>query len=1605
MTKLSQPAVVETGYHAESQSWILASQGVKPWLSSGVAWADEFSSFGSALKCLTAAGAKKIKIAAHGNQDCIDFGVVYSNDDLKKQLKESHLEDQLTQVQITLWSCFGGAQGGVGEVLSHLTGASISASSSEVGCGAGISQLTDPDCLDEELRNLPITLHTNAVGFEVIDNLNGTFGLVVYYGTWHQTKVQNTVTEGALSLYTLAPGKDGSNPANYTVEAYGQGGAVQNQTFLPSNPPKITGNVFIPDQNIGDTASGNSFIQGKDGLGKQDITDIGFKPGENFFFSKDGDTTLYAYNSLDGVGIAPGFQGTYGFQSIYIPTVAPGTYKSYYDGKSSFDSTQPVGANTITAIFEPAAGIASSLFTITGSGKLIFGEAPKILIGSIDFDNGASKTDFVTTGKQVVINGTYSNVTAGDESTIEVTVTNKATLAAQTFTATDSELAVDNAGKWVLSMPSELAAEKYDIDAKIVHNSTTYTATQELNIVSASIESISEDNGVSATDKKTSDQTLIFNGIFSSKTATDIKLSLKDSSNQVIFQDQAPTTKIGDDWSFDYTGTTLALGTYSLSATVSDATGDATASQDIVIQSLPPAPVIVSIEDDTDTPGDFSTTDTTLKVSGTFDNTAVPSLGNGILNISLAGNTYLDGGTNPLTVDYAAGTWSFDSKTLDVGQYVIEGYIVDTNGLFNSSTKTLSIVDAADVTPPQVPTIDSIDSDTGIAGDFNTVDTSIKIIGTYDSTDALGGLVVEFNGATYQLGTNPQLTTIGNSWALTVPGIATTGTAKVTITDGGGNQSSATQNITISPAPSVKFVSLVSDSGIAGDFITNDETITINGTFEEAIASSGSFEIKFGGQTYTLASSELSNTGDNWSLVVPGKATSGLAEATLTDSSGNEGKANQSIVIDVTAPTKPTISAIDKDTGTAGDFTTIDTSIDITGTYDSSDGLSEFSVSFGGKKYVLGVDAALTSNSDDWKLAVPGVASTGTVTATAIDKAGNISPNSQKITILNTGITIAPSGGNNANKGFNQLIFESGQSTSTTFTVVLNAPPTGDVTVTLSGYDKDKYSLSSNILTFTKDNWNKPQTVTIKTIDNSVIAKDVVDTIVATASNSGGYNGTEKSTLSLVSKAGSIAINPIVEQAENLDLLVTSKINILKGVATLTDSAKAISSAAKSLLAAKGIALGNKAISYDQKVNKEHADANFNLNIASLASNLNLAKGDNKKFIYYQVGKSGELTPYNYNPISQTGARYFDTNGDGIYDFISLSQIDGNYGDLDAALNENINTLSTLAAVDLNPTFDSQSNGLVTCADLNNSSAPGSFDLKATLTSRGNAVQSIGYILIDPSEFDQSGSIMSDLAQLKQRSVHLFSGLEATDVNLASSFNFMRDIQFINGQYMRFFTIDDAGLSDITDINDSRFSWLEHSVLEDGSLKISGGDNVVLTLQNQSAASGLSALIAQDQHVSCVMDFSPFTGGQTVTGVVEMAREADFDAVCGFYRTVDNLGRVIAADGSVLSPGDVGYKEAALLQSNRVAGIDNLSVNDNETKEVAFSLSEFTHIAPYAIVNGESLFSFAAANSDGLSHFFNFGDNLFGLEDTIGGGDKDYDDVLIGFNFTALNSI
>jgi hypothetical protein len=189
-------------------------------------------------------------------------------------------------------------------------------------------------------------------------------------------------------------------------------------------------------------------------------------------------------------------------------------------------------------------------------------------------------------------------------------------------------------------------------------------------------------------------------------------------------------------------------------------------------------------------------------------------------------------------------------------------------------------------------------------------------------------------------------------------------------------------------------------------------------------------------------------------------------------------------------------------------------------------------------------------------------------------------------------------------------------------------------------------------------------------------------------------------------------------------------------------------------------------------------------------------------------------------------------------------------------------------------------------------------------------------------------------------------------------------------------------------------------------VSFSSSSGISVTLDLLDTPQGLDALIAQDQAFAPVLNFTAFDSSQVISGNVEIAREASFDALTGFYRTVDDKGTVKdSISGALLRTGDQGYATVALSASNRVNALTGFQLGNMETISRSFELKETSYLAPFAIVNEDIFFAFAAANKDGISHFRMLGDNKYGLEDISGGGDRDYDDQVISFNFSKVADV
>ncbi|EAQ68303.1 hypothetical protein RS9917_07645 [Synechococcus sp. RS9917] len=437
---------------------------------------------------------------------------------------------------------------------------------------------------------------------------------------------------------------------------------------------------------------------------------------------------------------------------------------------------------------------------------------------------------------------------------------------------------------------------------------------------------------------------------------------------------------------------------------------------------------------------------------------------------------------------------------------------------------------------------------------------------------------------------------------------------------------------------------------------------------------------------------------------------------------------------------------------------------------------------------------------------------------------------------------------------------------------------------------------------------------------------------------------------------------------------------------------------------ATGISLSNVAIDFELTLEEGLDDVNATIPLAELLGDLTLTNTDgkrnpNKHLIYYSIDSTGNLSPLSYDPLTGAGARFYDTNNDGIADLLSLKLIDGGFGDKDGIKNGVIVDPSTPAVVEINPAFTQQANGFLRVSD-STDAAPVALALKASLIARSSPATTIGYVILNAGE---EASIVNNLSGFKERATTLFTTLESDDAIADHDMRFERDLLLRNGQSVRFFAITDGSLAELSSLSDSRFSFLDNTVHADtGTASIGGGSGRVSFELSLQSDQNLSALIAQEQTVAPLLDFTAFSETDTITGAIIQAREAEHDAITGFYRVLNTSGSVRAADGSLLTPGDAGYAAAALRDANQVATFSDLSVADGQSTSTDFSLQDSGTFAPFAQVNGHTFFAFAEANADGLSHFRSLGTNLFGLEDQLGGGDLDFDDHIIGFNISGL---
>ncbi len=561
--------------------------------------------------------------------------------------------------------------------------------------------------------------------------------------------------------------------------------------------------------------------------------------------------------------------------------------------------------------------------------------------------------------------------------------------------------------------------------------------------------------------------------------------------------------------------------------------------------------------------------------------------------------------------------------------------------------------------------------------------------------------------------------------------------------------------------------------------------------------------------------------------------------------------------------------------------------------------------------------------------------------------------------------------------------------TKDTYAVVLKSQPTTNVNIAVN--TNNQLTTNPQTLTFTPQNWNVTQNVTVTAVNIAGNSGDCQDIIQHTVSSGDqNYNGIAISPIQvkitqgqkILSVGGTINVIVNVDKTPGVIIRETngsSSINVTEGGAT--DSYSVI-------LKSQPTANVNIAINNNNQLTTSTQSLIFTPQNWNVAQNVTVAAVDD---LIAQGNR-------------QVSLGYAVTSTDGNYNNININPVNVNITDNDIPLvNNTDNNIFTIKG------NTSQATLQVTLAGVNS-----------------NLINELGVFAVDDAQGTING-IAPGANGYAQAALNRAKVVFSTIVNNPNGFdpsNLTKLLQFNSGQQVRFYLVKDSTLSNvlarvtpatnvlfsdattekITDLGSSTFSlgW------KDGSgNSVTDFNNLVVNVKTTNQPLKLGTNL-QGNPEGSLIDLQNVT--QQINASFLVSREAGFNDVIGFYKVVDGNGGIdINGDGkTIILPGQTGYVQAAI--NRRIGGI-NLTTS-NKTTTYNTTLQPGSIYAPFIIANGQPdavlnnnsnskppvYFSFAGANTDNKSHIRVLADNVFGFEDSQ---DFDFNDMTVKVNLTT----
>ncbi|MCW4838486.1 Ig-like domain-containing protein [Enterobacter hormaechei] len=562
-----------------------------------------------------------------------------------------------------------------------------------------------------------------------------------------------------------------------------------------------------------------------------------------------------------------------------------------------------------------------------------------------------------------IISGSATGAAAGDKVTV--------TIGGQTYTTV-----LDAAGNWSVGVPANVISGLSDgtvtvsvsvTDAAGNTGSGTHNVTVDTGLPSVSFNAISDDNVLNAVEKG---QDLSVSGTSANLAEGTVVTVTLNGKNYTA------TTAADGTWSLtvpaaDLTG--LGQASYTLNATATNGVGNSVSnSANLLVDTALPTVTINTVA------GDNVINAAEVAAGQTLSGTVANAEAGNTVTVAIGGHSYTATVQNNLS--WSVNVPSDVLTALGNGSLSVTATV--TNGHGNTGTGEREIAIDANLPGLRVDTV---------AGDdvVNTIEHEQNLIvsGTSDGLAPGTALTVTVNGKDYAA-----TVLADGTWRAAIPSTDVSawpeGTVKISVT----GDSAAGNPIIISHDVTVDLATVaISINALATDDVINaaekGADLVLSGVTTNVEAGQ-TVTISLNGRIYTTT---VDDSG-NWTYTVPSADLAGLkdgdasVQVSVTNVNGNSASAGREYSVDATAPSV-TINTIATDDILNASEAQSDLAISGTSTAEAGQTVT---VSLNGKDYTTTVSA-----NGSWTLNVPAADLAGltdgsvTVTASVSDKAGN----------------------------------------------------------------------------------------------------------------------------------------------------------------------------------------------------------------------------------------------------------------------------------------------------------------------------------------------------------------------------------------------------------------------------------------------------------------------------------------------------------------------------------------------------------------------------------------------------------------------------------------